>query len=154
MQGLYWNLRRVGAPLVRQGLPARRLTVSEVLGHSVSLARRRADVARVWPLVVFRHLKEVDWAVVFRCAGADHQEKALKFLLNVCGHLFGYSKLPECGKPENLESVSEPFSLVPHGRRYRELEALRTPALAREWGFTLNTTLEHWAACFRKFSRA
>lgn len=155
MQVLYWNLRRVGAPLVRRGLPGKTLTVSEVLGHAVGLARLRADVARVWPMVVFNNLEKVDWAMVFRCAAADHQEKALKFLLDVCRAMFGQSGLPDYGRPETSESATpEPFFLVPHGRRYRQLEALRTPPLARQWGFFLNTTLESWAACFRKFSRA
>jgi len=36
-------------------------------------------------------------------------------------------------------------------RPYQKLTRMRTPTLAKEWGFWMNTGLEDFAACLHKF---
>lgn len=150
---LFWNLKRWGAPLARPGRPGGKLTLEETLAYGLGLARHHPDVARTWPLVLAMNRPALDLEVLVRLARRLGQKRTLGFLLSLTGTLLGEAKL--AGTARLLRDArfrrTQDFFVVARGRRARELAERRTPPMAREWRFRMNTPLESFQASFKKF---
>lgn len=152
---VYWNLRRWGAPLVRTGTAAQALSLEESLAQGVVLARRRPDVARVWPVVVARNRDEVDLRELEAQCRRLGQKRALGFLLSLTGGLLRDRSLVD--HAERLRDArtrkAVDFFLLPRGPRAQALRVHKTPGVARRWLFTINMPFRSFRSLLHKFQR-
>jgi hypothetical protein len=150
---LLWNLKRWGAPLADEGRSPKKLSLEETLGSGLVLARRRPNVARVWPIVFAKNRDELNLDVLAQVARRFHQKRALGFFLSLMQKLLKDARLAKAERQlrekRSLKTVD--FFVIRRGRRARALAAKRTPALARKWGFRMNMPLDSFVAIFRKF---
>jgi len=149
------NLKAWGAPLVGARAAGRSLSLEETLGYALALARRRPDVAKVWPVAFCRNRPTVDLDRLEFLAKRLGQRRALGFFLAVSRTLLKDRTLArsEARLRDRRVRKFEHFFLLPWGHRARELEKRRTPRLAREWSFWMNASMESFESCFRKFVR-
>lgn len=152
---LFRSLRRWGAPLARVATAGETLPLEETLGYALKLARRRPEVAHVWPVVLARHRTEVDAAALTLLAGRLGEKKALGFLFALTGSLLRDPVLARSGRLLRDERVrkTEDFFLLARGGRARRLAERRTPPLARRWRFRMNMPMESFESLFEKHVR-
>jgi len=150
---IYWNLRRMGAPLAKEGSEGEVLSPEDTLVLALGLARKYPDVARVWPVVFAKHRSEVDHDKLVRLAGRLGQKRSLGFFLDLTRTLLGNSGRAGCGKvPRDRRfRKTQDFFVGESGERARKLADLRTPADARNWHFRMNMPLESFKSSFEKF---
>jgi hypothetical protein len=130
------------------------LSVDETLAHALGLARRRADVARVWPVLFAKNKARLNLAGLERMARSLGQERALGFFVSLLlefMHDSGLASLERrlalgSGPPREMEY----FFLTPCGERLLNLERARTPDVARKWLFWMNATTGWFWGCFLK----
>lgn len=150
------NLKRWGAPLVKEGSPARRWTLEETLARSLALARRNATVAQVLPGVLARSRGTLDLDALERRARRQGQKRALGFFLALCSRLTGDRRWAE--RAERLRDGRvrrmEDFFVDVEGPRGRRLADRNTPPLARRWLFRMNMPIRSFESAFRKFAPA
>ena len=150
---LYWNLRRMGAPLALAGSKGEPLTKEETLGYSLDLTRRQPEVARVWPVVYARHREELDRQELAHLAGRLGQKRTLGFFLELTGTLLGEPVLPDevnRGHDRRFRKTQD-FFTSESSERARALAELRTPDVAKNWQFRMNMPLESFKTSFDKF---
>lgn len=154
-EAFFWNLKRWSAPLSRTGTPGKRLTLEETLAQALALARRDADVARVWPVLLAKNRSEVDIEELEFLARRLGEKKALGFFLSLTGRLLKDPSLARHADRLHDGRVRrmEDFFRARRGKRARALAGERTPDLAREWCFRMNMSLESFEQLFRKFVR-
>jgi DNA-binding transcriptional ArsR family regulator len=150
---VFWNLRRFGAPLARVGTKGEELSLESTLAYALRLSRRHADVARVWPVVLAKHLSEVKLEALKRLSGRLGQKQTLGFFVALTRKLLGNqtSGLNEESLHDNRFKKSKAFFLSEESERARQLAELRTPDLAREWQFRMNMPYESFESSFEKF---
>jgi len=150
---LFWNLKRWGAPLSRKGLPGRRLSLEETLAFSCGLARRNPAVAMVWPVVFAKGREAVDLTALEALSRDLGHERVLGFFMTVTQQLLGDLRLARFLRRlrNGTHPELEQFFLMGQGRLYRELAERNTPREAREWGFSMNTSVGDFRTCFDKF---
>jgi len=150
---VFGNLKHWGAPLVRRATMAEELSLEETLAYSLELARRHPEVARVWPVVLAKHRREVDLPELESLAYRLGQKKALGFFLSLCGSLMGEPEL--MARARQLRDARfrkvEDFFLLELGDRARVLAEQNTPKLAKEWFFRMNMPMESFRTFFEKF---
>lgn len=148
------NLKRWGAPLLRTGRHTERLSLEETLGYGLGLARRRPEVARVWPVVFARHRGAVEMGELEALAYRLGQKRALGFFLALCGALLADPALT--ARSRRLRDArfrrTEDFFVLERGRRARALAERNTPRLAKMWLFRMNMSLESFRTHLEKFA--
>jgi hypothetical protein len=151
--GVFWNLKRWGAPLARHAAAGEKLSREETLAQALRLARSHAEVARVWPVVFAKNRRDVNLFELESSARRLGQKKALGFFLSLSGRLCGDSRLAEFSKRlrDGRVRKTEDFFLPERGARARKLAEEDTPDLARKWFFRMNMPLASFKAFFRKF---
>jgi hypothetical protein len=130
--------------------------LEEVLAEGLALSHQDATVARVLPLVFWRHRGRLDEDALVDAATRRNERQALGFFLELTGHLGGDSRwesLAERLRDHRL-SRARPFFARAVGRMSLALARRRTPALARRWGFLMNMDLESFASAFTKHGEA
>ena len=146
-------LSAAGAPLL-VSRPARgpRPPVEAVLAEGVALSHRDAAVARVLPLALWRQRDTLDFDELVRQASLRNESQALGFFLELTGTLGNERRLK--GRARRLRdgrrTRTRPFFSRPMGPRELALARLRTPAIARRWGYWMNMDLESFASTFAK----
>lgn len=150
---LFWNLRRWGAPLTREGKPGRKLSLEETLAYGLSLARRHPELARVWPVVFAKNREALDLGVLVRLSRRLGQKRALGFFLSLTRRLLNDARLAKTERDlqDHRFRKTEDFFFLERGRRARELAEKRTPPVARDWHFRMNMPLESFRGPFEKF---
>ena len=146
-------LSAAGAPLA-VSRPARgpRPPIEAVLAEGVALSHQDAAVARVLPLVLWRHRNTLDHAELVRQASLRNESQALGFFLELTGMLGNEHQLKERARPlrDGRRTRARPFFARPLGPRELAFAQVRTPALARRWGYWMNMDLESFASTFAK----
>jgi len=123
--------------------PVKHLSLEESLLHGLDEAKNDATVLRVLPLVLQRNAQDLDWPELREGA----RRRKLKAELGVVAEL--------CSVVTSTPSFSENVAELHDARRKtmrflpavkNEYEAklaeLRSPEVARRWGFLMNATLE------------
>ncbi|HZL73692.1 MAG TPA: helix-turn-helix domain-containing protein [Planctomycetota bacterium] len=153
---VYWNLRRWGAPLARTGKAAQTLSLEETLAHGLGVARRRPEVARVWPVVMAKNRNVVDLRELELLGRRLGQKRALGFLLSLTGGLLRDRSLADLA--ERLRDARTrkkvDFFLLPRGPRAQALRDRKTPAVAGRWLFRMNMPVRSFRSLLRKFQGA
>jgi hypothetical protein len=150
-------LAAAGAPLlVSRRSRGRRPPLEEVLAGSLVLSHEDATVARVLPLVLWRHRDRLDHDRLVRDATRRNERQALGFFLELTGLLAGDPRLASLAEPlrDRRRTRPRPFFARAQGRMALALARKRTPALARKWGYLMNMDLESFASAFGKHGEA
>ena len=127
-----------------------------VLAEALPLARQDATVARALPVALYRTRKHLDFILLRRLARERGQGRTLGFFLDLTAELSGDRSLAREARPLLSEArrrvrVSQFFKL--RSATERRLAELKTPAVARRWGFRMNLSADSFASMFGKAAR-
>lgn len=150
------ELAFIGLPVNVPGQrPAPGKSVEHLLASACKLARTDASVARSLPLLLERHVDELDFDLLKRECRALGEKHTMGFYLEL---------LAELDERPDLRREAEGFrdkrrkKLTPLIRGTSEyslrLAEMKTPALARKWNLSMNMTMDSFASTFRKHNRA
>ena len=146
-------LAAAGAPLL-VSQPARDPgpRLEEVLAEGLALSHRDATVARVLPLVLWRHRDLFDHGRLVRAATRRNERQSLGFFLELTGRLGGDLRLASLseGLRDRRRSRARPFFAGRQGRMALALARKKTPPLARQWGYLMNMGMDSFASAFAK----
>jgi len=150
-------LAAAGAPLLvsqRVRDPGPRL--EEVLAEGLALSHRDATVARVLPLVLWRHRDLLDHGRLVRAATRRNERQSLGFFLELTGRLGGDPRLASLSESlrDRRRSRARPFFAGRQGRMALALARKKTPTLARQWGYLMNMGMDSFASAFAKHREA
>jgi hypothetical protein len=146
-------LKGLGVPLrvpnPRDPLPG----LAEVLVEGVRLARKDPTVARALPVGFWLNREDLQVPDLLAYAKRAEEKHALGFFLELTGTLGGDRRL--VGLAESFRdkrmSAERDFFLLPPTASRRRLSEMRTPEVARRWGFTINLDCEAFRSLFEKF---
>jgi hypothetical protein len=154
-QVLTW-LANVGAPVGSrdQGTPTP--TLEQVVSAALSLSHREPAVARVLPVVIWRHRKRMDMARLAEEAARYDEKQTLGCFLELAGHLGADTKLRKAARSLGDKRRSRPrmFFAGPHGPYEVALTRRNTPAVAKKWGYLMNMPVDSFRSAFEKFADA
>lgn len=152
---LLWNLNRFGAPLVNKGKASYPLGLEETLAQALYLARRRSDVARVWPVVFAKHHSRLLLSKIELGARRLGQMRTLGFYLSLLAELLGDDSFMKAarrlagfiGTAAEMEYFFDRSRVAP----LLALARRRTPRVAAKWCFWMNATVDWFRSCFLKY---
>ena len=150
---VFSNLKRLGAPLVREAHSSLTLSPGETMARALTLARHHPEVARVWPVVFAKNQAAVTFEELVLVARRTGEKRALGFMLSLTATLLGDATLQDRAgqlKDRRTRHV-EDFFLLGHGERAQRLAEENTPPVAKEWLFRLNMPMESFETFFKKF---
>jgi hypothetical protein len=144
------SLAAWGAPLAGVR-PRRHHSLNEALLRGLEEARRDGTVLRVLPVVLTRHLGEVDWKELREDARRRKLKAELGFLLEVSGRLLNDTSLGAQAEPlhDRRRRAMRFYPLV-KSRYEAELAKERSPDVATRWGFWMNLSEESFRGLFEK----
>jgi hypothetical protein len=150
-------LAAAGAPLlVARPARGRMPPLEEVLADALGLSHQDATVARVLPVVIWRHRQRLDHGRLVRAATRRNERQTLGFFLELTGLLGGDHRLAFLseGLRDHRRTRARPFFTRAQGRMALALAERRTPALARRWGYLMNMDLDSFASPLGKHGEA
>ncbi len=152
---VYGSLKSWGAGLARDTAAAKPLGLDETLAYGVALARRDPDIAQIWPVVLAKNRAQVDLDRLGTLVRRLGQKRALGFLLTLTGLLLKDPSLAAAARRCRDSRVrrTQAFFSNPNAKRTRALAEGTTPKVARDWHFSMNTSLESFQSHFGKFVR-
>jgi hypothetical protein len=147
------RLRGLGAPLQVSPELVAVDDVEAAVVDGVRLARKDPTVARVMPHLLWRHRHRLDRNRLETTARARRQKHALGFLLALTAELRKDRDLAALARSfrDHRVRASQDFFELPRSTFGRRLSEVRTPAVARAWGFRMNMELPTFEAMFEKF---
>jgi hypothetical protein len=151
-------LAHVGAPLYGStAVNASDVPPPEwVLAEGLALARDDATLARALPVALYRTRKRLDFSLLRRLARERGQGRTLGFFLDLTAELSGDRSLAREARPllrEARRRVRASQFFKPRSATERRLAELKTPPVARRWGFRMNMSADSFASMFRKAAR-
>jgi DNA-binding transcriptional ArsR family regulator len=148
-------LAGVGAPLASAEAKGSVPPVEEVVAEALSLSHRDATVARVLPLVLWRHRQQLDLDQLFREATRRDERQALGYFLELAGQLGGEPRLVKAarGLHDKRRKRTRMFFAGPHGSRALAVTRRNTPKEAVRWGYLMNMGVDSFRSMFEKFAR-
>jgi hypothetical protein len=150
-------LAAAGAPLLALRRPAGRVPpLEEVLAEGLAASHQDATVARVLPIVLWRHRDRLDHERLVDAATRRNERQALGFFLELTGLLGGDRRMASLSERlrDRRRTRLRPYFARAHGRMALALARRRTPALARRWGYLMNMDLDGFAQAFGKHDEA
>ena len=131
------------------------LPLEGVLAEGLALSHRDVTLARVLPLVLWRHRDRLDYERLAREASRRNERQALGFFLDLAGSLGGDPGLSARAQrlKDPRRTRARPFFTGVRGRTAAALARRRTPELARRWGYVMSMDLERFAEPFRRHAR-
>lgn len=142
--------------LVALGAPLTGWKANQVLSpdlaflNGLEFAKENATVLRALPLVLARQWRRFDWARLEQAA----RERGLLALLGMVSELTAaLADLPELARwaQKFWEPASKPRHLFGVRNEFeRELAEVRSPAVARKWGFLMNMGEDSFRALYER----
>jgi hypothetical protein len=151
-QELKGQLAALGAPLGGTARKSRHRPAEEVLAEGLVLAHRSATVARVLPVAFWFQRERLDYERLEQAATERDERHALGFYLELTGQLGGERRLVRRARVlrDGRRSALRPFFSAGRGAFALAAARVKSPALARRWGFLMNMEFESFATAFRK----
>ena len=143
------TLVALGAPLAGWD-PHERLPAETALANALRFASSDATLLRTLPVVLARNWKSLDWARLEASAHADGTLDRLGLVTELAGAL---------GKLPSLTASAAKWWAPPRQVTYffsvknifdKELADLRTPPVARRWGFLMNLGEDSFRTLFER----
>ena len=147
-------LKALGAPLAVMGPRPPNMVLEEVVLDALELARRDATVARVLPVLLWKHKDELRWKALFKGVKGAESKHVLGFFLALTTLLSKeqlFASLASLLKDKRLRQPRYFFRGV-ESPRAKQLAKLKTPDIAHEWGFLMNMELDSFRSTFDKFA--
>src|ERR1035441_2815425 len=121
------------------------------LSAALPLARTSASVARALPLALWKTRKRLDLDRLLKEAERRGQARTLGFFLDLTSRLSGDLAFQRAAKKLQVRPRPRPTQFFhPTTPRERKLAELRTPGVARKWGFRMNMEMESFESMFDK----
>ena len=130
-----------------------------VLAAGLKLARESASVARALPLAFWKTRKRLDFDRLLKEGERLGQARTLGFFLDLTSQLSSDPTFENAAAKLRLESLgssslrslSRPTQFFqPTTLRERKMAELRTPDVARKWGFRMNMGMDSFESMFEK----
>jgi transcriptional regulator with XRE-family HTH domain len=153
---LYARLASLGAPLYGATTVDTRdgARPEVILTEGLVLSRRDATLARALPVALWKSRKRINHDFLRKEARRWSQARALGFFLDLTAVLSGDPTLArEAAKLRGHAPLRTRQFFEPTTPRERQLAELKTPDVARRWGFRMNMDLDSFASTFRKVGR-
>lgn len=152
-QVLTW-LANVGAPVGSRDPHTTTPPVEQVVAAALSLSHREPTVARVLPVVLWRHRKTMDMHRLADEATRYDERQALGYFLELAGRLGADTQLLKAAQSLNdkRRSRSRMFFARHHGPHEVALTRRNTPPVAKKWGFLMNMPVDSFRSTFEKFA--
>ena len=121
------------------------------LSSALPLARTSASVARALPLALWKTRKKLNLDRLLKEAERRGQARTLGFFLDLTSRLSGDLAFARAAKKLRVRPLSRPTQFFrPTTARERKLAELRTPEVARKWGFRMNMEMDSFESMFNK----
>jgi len=148
------RVRALGAPLAVPAEPVPEDQREEALVDAVRLARRDATLARVLPVALAAQWKTLDRDRLERSAVRAKEKHTVGFFLALTAELLGDRVLRGWAARfrDHRVKTLRPFFALPSARMGKDLVERRTPQLAREWGYSMDLSLDSFQSAFAKHS--
>jgi transcriptional regulator with XRE-family HTH domain len=122
-----------------------------VLADALKLSRESATVARTLPLVFWETREYLDLGLLRKEGARRGQARTLGFFLDLTSRLSSDLSFERAAKKLQVRTLSRPVQFFqPTTLRERKLAELRTPEVARKWGFRMNMEMESFESMFAK----
>lgn len=148
-------LASIGAPLAAAEASSFALPLERGLAEVLSLAHRDPTVARVLPLVLWRHRERLDFDRLRREAARRDEDQSLGLFLMLAGRISNEQQLVQAAAPlrDRRRRRVRMFFSGHHGSRALAATRRNTPPEARRWGFLMNMGVDSFRSTFAKFAR-
>jgi transcriptional regulator with XRE-family HTH domain len=154
---IYAWLSFYGAPLYGSSrVSSKTLPGFEVVAaEGIKASRSDATIARTVPILLWKNRIRIDWKLLRKEADRWGQSSALGFFLDLTAQLSGDMVFKrEANKVFHSRSSKRSTQFFqPTTAIERQLAELKTPKVARRWGFRMNMGLDSFASTFEKASR-
>ena len=121
------------------------------LSSALPLARKSASVARALPLAIWKTRESLDLDRLLKEGQRRGQARTLGFFLDLTSRLSGDLAFEHAAQKLRGRTLSRPTQFFqPTTARERKLAELRTPEVARKWGFRMNMEMESFESMFDK----
>jgi len=147
-------LKALGAPLTVTGPQPPKMVLEDVVLDALELSRRDATVARVLPVVLWKHRGGLRWKVLLEGVSGAESKHVLGFFLALTTVLSDeqqFASLASLLKDKRLRQSRYFFHGV-ESPRAKQLAKLKTPVIAQEWGFLMNMGLDSFRSTFDTFA--
>jgi len=146
------KLAALGAPFVADPRETAGESMEETLAEAVSLAHEDGHLAKVLPYVLWLNRKRMHLERLVAEATRRDERLALGFFLEVAGTLGRAPDLVRASRSlrDRRHRRVKQFFTRATGRYALAVARLKTPSVARRWGYLMNMSLEAVAAVFRK----
>lgn len=125
-----------------------------VLADGLRLARKNASVARTLPLALWKTRDKLDLDLLLKEGRRRGQDRTLGFFLCLTSQLSGDPSFREESRKLKVLLPSSPTQFFqPTTMRERNLAEVRTPEVARDWGFRMNMGMDSFESMFAKGTR-
>lgn len=122
-----------------------------VLADALKLSRESATVARALPLAFWKTRDHLDLDRLLKEGQRRGQARTLGFFLDLTSQLSSDLRFEDVAKKLRVRSLLRPVQFFqPTTLRERRLAELRTPEVARKWGFRMNMGIDSFESMFTK----
>jgi hypothetical protein len=149
------NLAFLGLPVsARKTAPEPGVTVETLLVEAANLAQEDASVARSLPVLFHKVRDTLDFDFLKHESWKMGNKHRVGFFLELAGELGKDKRLTEAagGFMDHRYKVPKQF-FNKQTRLSQQAAEMRTPKLARKWGWRMNMGLDAFASTYEKFSR-
>jgi hypothetical protein len=144
----------LGAPMAAPRLSGPPPDLEEALGEALSLSHRDATVARVLPLLLWRHRDRLNLDRLVAEASRRDERAALGYFLELAGRLGSVPAFGQAARRlrDRRRTKARPFFARPLGPYAAAAARRNTPKEALRWGYVTNMGLDSFRAMFDKFA--
>ena len=143
------TLVALGAPLAGWS-PRTLLSPENAFVSALRFASKNAFLLRALPVVLARNWRSLDWAVLEESARAMGVLDRLGMVTELTGSLAGMPELTATAKRWWQPPAQTSYFFPPRNAFDKELAELRTPDVARRWGFLMNMGEDSFRDLFRR----
>jgi transcriptional regulator with XRE-family HTH domain len=124
------------------------------LAEAMSLARQSATIARALPSAFWKARRLLDFHRLLEEARRRGRARELGFFLDLTAKLSGDPAFEAAAGKLRVRPLHRPVQFFrPTTARERQLAELRTPEVARKWGFRMNMDMDSFVSMFAKGER-
>jgi hypothetical protein len=125
-----------------------------VLAEALKLSHKDATLARALPVALWKNRRRLAMEPLRREAERSNQRRTLGFFLDLTAQLSGEDAFKrEASRLHAKSRLTTAQFFQPTTKRERQLAEIKTPEVARRWGFRMNMDLDSFASMFDKGSR-
>jgi hypothetical protein len=121
------------------------------LAEGLSLARESASVSRALPLAFWKTRQRLNYTRLVEEGKRLGRVRELGFFLDLTTKLSGDPAFEAVAAKLRVRRLQRPVQFFqPTTKRERKLAEMRTPEVARKWGFRMNMEMESFESMFEK----